>query len=76
MNLNLITDFESSNIAGFNRVDGALIIKFKTGGLYRYPHVPSEIFEAMKIANSKGQFFAAHVKNHFEFEKLDAALVG
>ena len=75
MNINWYTDFESSNLAAFGHAEGHLYVRFKNGGVYRYLNVPLETYEALVISNSKGQFLAANIKNHFEFEKLDAALV-
>jgi hypothetical protein len=60
---------DSSNIAGFDYVNGTLIVEFKNGSRYNYYDVPQTMFEQMKAAPSKGQFLAQHVKGAYRYAK-------
>lgn len=51
---------------------GDLIIKFKSG-YYKYKDVPSDTFWDFYDAESLGKYFAQHIKNKFEFEKMEIA---
>jgi len=46
-----------------------LKIVFTTGRRYSYDHVPADLFEAMKAAFSKGEFFNAHIRDRFPFRR-------
>lgn len=63
---------ESSNIAGFGYSDNnrILTVEFKNGGRYEYFDVPSQVFEAMKAASSKGQYLAQSIKAHFRYARV------
>lgn len=58
---------ESSNITsiGWHEVGNVLEIEFGTGAVYRYAHVPRNVYEALRDAESKGTFFAAQIKRAF-----------
>jgi KTSC domain len=62
---------DSSNIArfGFDHQSSVLFIEFKKSGSYQYFDVPEALFDAMKLAESKGQFFAQNVKGVFRFAR-------
>ena len=47
-----------------------LQILFVSGGLYLYHNVPTDVAEGLREAPSKGQYFAAYVKNRYPFERL------
>lgn len=63
---------ESSNIARFayDQRSQVLSIEFKKGGSYQYFEVPEAVFEAMKSADSKGQYFAQSIKGVFRFARM------
>jgi len=42
-------------------------IVFVTGRRYLYLEVPEKTYEAMRASFSKGEFFNAHIRDHFEF---------
>ena len=46
-----------------------LEILFITGRRYFYHDVPADIFDAMRTAFSKGEFFNAHIRDHFPFTR-------
>jgi hypothetical protein len=48
-----------------------LIITFVTGMVYRYKDVPERVFKLFRSAISKGKYFNYHIKDKFEFEKVD-----
>jgi len=47
-----------------------LKITFLSGKVYIYKNVPDEVFEGLKTAGSKGQYFNALVKNKYKFRRL------
>ena len=73
----MITDMietpESSNIAriGYDNDNKELRVDFKAGGSYLYSNVPSQLYENMVKAPSKGKFFHSSIKNVFKFTKLN-----
>ena len=63
---------QSSNIARFQYDDQnrVLRVEFKNGALYGYYDVPSNVFESMQAAESKGQFLAQQVKGRYRYARL------
>jgi hypothetical protein len=49
-----------------------LSIAFRSGRRYVYVGVPESIFRGMHAAFSKGEFFNKHIREHFEFVRMDA----
>jgi KTSC domain len=43
----------------------SLVIFFKSGSVYEYPGVPQEIFEGLRAASSKGQYFHRSIRPQF-----------
>ena len=62
---------DSSNITrfGYDKRSNVLSIEFKKGGSYQYFDVPEAVFDAMKSADSKGQYFAQKVKGVFRYAR-------
>jgi hypothetical protein len=50
-----------------------LEVTFCSGRIYAYLDVPLDVAKAMRAAVSKGEFFNAHVRDAFTFERRDAA---
>jgi hypothetical protein len=48
-----------------------LQIVFTTGKVYVYKEVPESLYNDMRKAFSKGEFFNEHIRDKFEFEKID-----
>ncbi|MEJ0028573.1 MAG: KTSC domain-containing protein [Rhizomicrobium sp.] len=46
-----------------------LRVVFTTGRRYEYHNVPAEVFEAMKAASSKGEYFNAYIRDRFAFTR-------
>ena len=59
----------STVIRSFDYDEGRreLRVLFRSGRRYIYQGVPPEIFVQMKASFSKGEFFNAHVRDHFPF---------
>jgi len=55
---------------GYDGSAGTLEVEFKDGSVYQYFGVPSDIFNQLLGASSKGSFFARQVKNRFQFSRL------
>ncbi|HAT7516912.1 MULTISPECIES: KTSC domain-containing protein [Citrobacter] len=62
----------SSNLqsVGYDPATNVLEIAFHSGGVYQYSGVPSAIHQGLLYAGSKGQYFAARIKNSFPFRKV------
>lgn len=48
-----------------------LKITFLSGAVYAYYNVPDEVYVDLKKARSKGQFLNQHIKDVYDFEKLN-----
>lgn len=48
-----------------------LRITFVSGLVYHYKNVPVEIYNRLRTAKSKGTYFNEHIKNKFDFEKVE-----
>ncbi|MCF0050736.1 KTSC domain-containing protein [Dyadobacter chenwenxiniae] len=48
-----------------------LRIVYVSGMVYDYKNVPLEVYQAMKSSGSKGTFLNKHIKDNFEFEKVN-----
>ncbi|WP_026632085.1 KTSC domain-containing protein [Dyadobacter alkalitolerans] len=48
-----------------------LRIVYVSGMVYNYKNVPLEVYQAMKNSGSKGTFLNNHIKNNYEFEKVN-----
>lgn len=54
----------SSNLSsiGYDANSQTLEVAFRTGGVYRYFHVPASTYRALMHADSHGQYFDRYVK--------------
>lgn len=70
--MNWIDSPESSTINRFGYDDASqvLAVEFKSGSTYQYFDVPSNVFEQMKSASSKGQFLAQNIKGAYRYARL------
>jgi len=48
-----------------------LKILFVTDMIYLYQDVPERIYKMLKASGSKGRYFNRHIKDKFEFQKLE-----
>jgi len=62
----------SSNIKsmGYSPESQVLQIEFKGGGIYEYYDVPEPVYKFMLAAESKGHYFATHIKPYFPCERV------
>lgn len=67
-----VIKIESSNIdaIGYDLEKKLLEIVFKSGARYRYFRVDQEVFSDLMDSDSKGRFFASHIKGRFDFERV------
>ena len=54
---------------GYNPESKTLKIVFKNESAYSYSKVPSEVFQSLMSAESKGKFIHKNIKGKFDFEK-------
>ena len=47
-----------------------LEVQFVSGRRYLYHDVPQAVYDQMRRSLSKGEFFNAHVRDHFSFERI------
>ena len=50
-----------------------LYLRFKSGEIYRYFGFSPDQYQEFLAADSKGQYFAAHVRDQFPFERVPRA---
>ena len=64
---------ESSNLrsVGYDEFLLVLEIEFKSGAVYRYYGVPSEVHDELINAESVGKYFNANVKSKNSFLKVE-----
>jgi hypothetical protein len=63
----------SSNLTaiGYTAETATLRIQFVHGGIYDYQGIPSDLYEALMAAPSKGQYFDQYVKKGgYPFSKV------
>ncbi len=47
-----------------------LRVIFVSGAIYEYKKVPAAIYNAMKMAGSKGKYLNQHIKKNYSFKKI------
>jgi hypothetical protein len=47
-----------------------LVVRFVSGRRYSYLDVPPDLAERMRASFSKGEFFNAHIRGRFAFERV------
>jgi lysyl-tRNA synthetase class 2 len=57
----------------YDVVKRRLLVVFQSGRRYAYLDVPPAIASAMERAFSKGEYFNAHIRDRFAYERLDDA---
>lgn len=55
----------------YDEETGTLTIAFVSGLIYNYKEVPEDEYFALKTAFSKGIYFNKHIKDKYEFERVD-----
>ena len=54
----------------YNEPTATLRITYASGKVYDYKDVPPEVFEEMKLVDSKGTFLNYQVKGKYKFRKV------
>lgn len=62
----------SSNLkaVGYDPSSQLLEIEFNHGGIYQYSGVPQYIFDGLLGAGSHGQYFHAHIKDVYPYQRV------
>ena len=62
----------SKNISaiGYDENSNTLEIEFHSGAVYQYFDVPPQVYQAIMQADSKGRYFAQHLKGYYRFVKV------
>ncbi len=64
----------STNVAsvGYSRHLRALEIEFTRGAIYRFLDVPSNVYQGLMAAPSKGRFIAGNIRGKYRFIRVRA----
>ena len=67
-----LNNFESSTLrhVEFDNESKELTVTFLSGARYVYLGVDAKVFLELSAAPSKGKYFAANIKNKFEWRQL------
>lgn len=49
-----------------------LTLEFHSGKVYEYLDVPTQIYQDLLQADSKGRYFNLHIRNHFRTQEVRA----
>jgi len=62
----------SSNLksVGYDEAESILYVEFKANTLYEYYDVPSEVYEELLKAESKGKYYNAEIKTKYRVSKI------
>jgi hypothetical protein len=61
----------SLKAATYQEQGAVLELEFQSGAIYRYSGVPDPVYQGLLSAESKGQYFNQHIRNHFPYTKID-----
>ena len=65
-------DSEAIREISYDAEKSKLFVEFHDGDVYVYVGVPGEVHRSFMDADSKGQFFAYEIRDHYPYNKLDA----
>ncbi len=73
MNDSVLNPVKSSTIKaiGYLSTSRLMYVQFKRGDLYEYKDVPIDVYHALMSADSKGKYLGNHIRDRFEFKKVD-----
>ena len=62
----------SSNLAsiGYDSTAQVLEVEFINRAIYQYYNVPSNMYEELKRAGSKGKFFHQYIRNAYAYSRV------
>jgi KTSC domain len=55
---------------GYDREHAMLEIEFVEGDVYQYFLVPASVHREFLAADSLGHYFAAHIRNRYEYRRI------
>lgn len=66
------TAFQSASIVriSYDKSTSTLEVEFQNGSIYQYFDVPESVWEAFKLADSKGQFINSTLKGSYRYSKV------
>jgi hypothetical protein len=56
---------------GYDHAKSVLEVEFVTRLVYRYLRVPHAKFRLLMNAESKGRYFNAHIRDHYDFQAIE-----
>lgn len=64
-----VTAVDSTTLAtiAYEAAHQTLWLEFRGGGVYVYSSVPSEVHQALLLADSKGAYFNRHIRGRFPY---------
>jgi len=70
--MNMTNTPESSNIACYGYDEGrrVLRVEFRNGSVYDYFDIPSQVFQEMGRAGSKGSYLAQNIKGRYRYARV------
>jgi hypothetical protein len=68
-------DLHSTSIraVAYQEQEALLELEFRSGAVYRYFGVPTQSYQALLRAESKGGYFNSHIRNRFAYAKIYSA---
>ena len=71
-------DWKSTALTAANYQDQSALLEleFRGGAIYRYEGVPSQVYQELQMAESKGRYFNLHIRDRFTYAKIDPAPSG
>jgi KTSC domain len=65
----LVTAVDSTTLAtsAYDAAHQTLWLEFRSGAVYVYFSVPSEVYQALLLADSKGAYFNRHIRGRFPY---------
>lgn len=56
----------------YDEPTSVLAVTFVTGAVYHYFDVPAEVAQNMRAAFAKGEFFNAHIRGKYRFDRQNS----
>jgi hypothetical protein len=53
----------------YDKEERRLVVRFVSGKIYTYDHVPADVVDGFRAATSKGTYFNDVVRNRFPFAR-------
>ena len=57
-------------IVGYDEQSLTLEVTFRSGGVYKYCEVPTQVHENLMKATSRGTYFRDHIRDSFAYQKV------